>query len=67
MCRRLGGFLVGFVLQIHWMPRPAASAVRQQSRSAVNQARTASIPKDCRERMERCPQVRKSAPIPVHG
>ena len=29
----LRGFLVGFVLRIHWRPQPAASATHQQSRS----------------------------------
>ena len=62
-----GGFLVVIVLRHDWRP-PCSGKRSSPSISTCCQSGTDGIDsEDCGERIERCPQVRKNAPMPVHG
>ena len=58
----LQGFLMVSALRHPWRPRSAASAARSRIKSGPDGI----APADGGERIERCPQARKSAPVPVH-
>ena len=59
------GILGGVPAPAPWRTR--CSVARQQSRSGCKSGADGIDPEDCGERIERCPQVRKSVRTHVHG
>ena len=62
-----GGFLAVSVLRHAWRPKCSGKRNSPASSILLSTKHWRYRPRRLRERIERCPQVRKSAPVRVHG